>query len=182
MSERNEMQKEAGNVKSPTLTLNPEERKVDLSFMQPSFGNANPADQNDDAAASAGSVDESMLTEEEKKQVEEFVKQIDVSDVKMVNSYGSSAQKGISTFSASITGTVKTKEFGEVGDSLRELREAIGSTVAPEKKGIFGFFQKGKQKATYLISNFESAETSIKKNRKRSSEASTDFNKRCLCF
>lgn len=163
MSERNEMQKEAGNVKSPTLTLNPEERKVDLSFMQPSFGNANPADQNDDAAASAGSVDESMLTEEEKKQVEEFVKQIDVSDVKMVNSYGSSAQKGISTFSASITGTVKTKEFGEVGDSLRELREAIGSTVAPEKKGIFGFFQKGKQKATYLISNFESAETSIKK-------------------
>lgn len=163
MSERNEMQKEAGNVKSPTLTLNPEERKVDLSFMQPSFGNANPADQNDDAAASAGSVDESMLTEEEKKQVEEFVKQIDVSDVKMVNSYGSSAQKGISTFSASITGTVKTKEFGEVGDSLRELREAIGSTVAPEKKGIFGFFQKGKQKATYLISNFESAETSIKR-------------------
>lgn len=163
MSERNEMQKEAGNVKSPTLTLNPEERKVDLSFMQPSFGNADPADQNDDAAASAGSVDESMLTEEEKKQVEEFVKQIDVSNVKMVNSYGSSAQKGISTFSASITGTVKTKEFGEVGDSLRELREAIGSTVAPEKKGIFGFFQKGKQKATYLISNFESAETSIKK-------------------
>lgn len=163
MSERNEMQKEAGNVKSPTLTLNPEERKVDLSFMQPSYGNANPADQNDDAAASAGSVDESMLTEEEKKQVEEFVKQIDVSDVKMVNSYGSSAQKGISTFSASITGTVKTKEFGEVGDSLRELREAIGSTVAPEKKGIFGFFQKGKQKATYLISNFESAETSIKR-------------------
>lgn len=163
MSERNEMQKEAGNVKSPTLTLNPEERKVDLSFMQPSFGNTNPADQNDDAAASAGSVDESMLTEEEKKQVEEFVKQIDVSNVKMVNSYGSGAQKGISTFSASITGTVKTKEFGEVGDSLRELREAIGSTVAPEKKGIFGFFQKGKQKATYLISNFESAETSIKK-------------------
>lgn len=163
MSERNEMQKEAGNVKSPTLTLNPEERKVDLSFMQPSFGNTNPADQNDDAAASAGSVDESMLTEEEKKQVEEFVKQIDVSNVKMVNSYGSGAQKGISTFSASITGTVKTKEFGEVGDSLRELREAIGSTVAPEKKGIFGFFQKGKQKATYLISNFESAEMSIKK-------------------
>lgn len=163
MSERNEMQKEAGNVKSPTLTLNPEERKVDLSFMQPSYGNENPADQNDDAAASAGSVDESMLTEEEKKQVEEFVKQIDVSNVKMVNSYGSSAQKGISTFSASITGTVKTKEFGEVGDSLRELREAIGSTVAPEKKGIFGFFQKGKQKATYLISNFESAETSIKR-------------------
>lgn len=86
-----------------------------------------------------------------------------MSNIKLVNSYGSSAQKGISTFSASITGNVKTKEFGEIGDSLRELRVAIGSTVAPERKGILGLFQKGKQKATYLISNYESAETSIKK-------------------
>ena len=58
---------------------------------------------------------------------------------------------------------MKPKEFGEVGDSLRELRVAISSTVAPEKKGIFGLFQKGKAKVTYLISNYESAETSIRK-------------------
>ena len=81
----------------------------------------------------------------------------------MVNSYGAGAQKGFSTFSASITGTTKAKEFGEVGDSLRELRVAINSTVAPEKKGIFGLFQKGKQKVTYVIANYENAETSIKK-------------------
>ena len=92
-----------------------------------------------------------------------FVKQIDVSNVKMVNSYGAGAQKSISTFSASITGTVKTKEFGEVGDSLRELRAAINSTVAPQKKGLFDFFKKGKQKVTYLIANYESAETNIRK-------------------
>lgn len=163
MSETNEMKKDVGNVKSPVLTLNPEERKIDLSFMQPSLVEEGLVKTNDDATASAGSVDESMLTEDEKKQVDEFVKQIDVSNIKLVNSYGSSAQKGISTFSASITGNVKTKEFGEVGDSLRELRVAIGSTVAPERKGILGLFQKGKQKATYLISNYESAETSIKK-------------------
>ena len=113
--------------------------------------------------AAAGSVDESMLSPEEQKQVEEFVKQIDISNVKMVNSYGSSAQKGISTFSSSITGTVKTKEFGDVGDSLRELRMAINSTIAPQKKGLLGLFQKGKQKVTYVIANYESAETNIKK-------------------
>ena len=163
MAEMNEMEKEVGKVKAPTLTLDPEERKIDLSFMQPSFGKENLTETSDGTVASAGSVDESMLSEDEKKQVAEFVNQIDVTNVKMVNSYGASAQKGISTFSTSITGTVKAKEFGEVGDSLRELRVAIGSTVAPEKKGILGIFQRGKQKATYLISNYESAETSIKK-------------------
>lgn len=166
MSETNEtavtMQQEAENVKAPTLTLNAEERKIDLSFMEPAFGKMD-ASIVESGTTSAGSVDESMLTDAEKKQVEEFVRKIDVTDVKLLNSYGSAAQKGISTFSTSLTGTVKTNEFGEVGDSLRELRVAINSTVAPEKKGILGLFQKGKQKVTYLIANYETAETSIQK-------------------
>jgi uncharacterized protein YaaN involved in tellurite resistance len=151
-----------GEMKETTLTLNPEEKKYDVSFMEPSLGKLDITESESDTV-SAGAVDEAMLSEEEKKQVEEFVKQIDISNVKLVNSYGSSAQKGISTFSSSITGTVKTKEFGDVGDSLRELRVAINSTIAPEKKGLFGLFQKGKQKATYVIANYESAETNIKK-------------------
>ncbi|WP_035779668.1 toxic anion resistance protein [Butyrivibrio sp. MC2013] len=157
----NEVNKEAGIVKTPTLTLDPEERKIDFSFMEPSLGKAEPIIES--APASAGAIDESMLSEAEKKQVEEFVDQIDISNVKMVNSYGTSAQKGISTFSSTITGTVKTKEFGDVGDSLRELRVAINSTISPEKKGLLGLFQKGKAKLTYVISNYESAETNIRK-------------------
>lgn len=157
------MEQEVGNVKAPTLTLDPEERKIDMSFMEPSLGKMEITANADGTPTSAGSVDESMLSDEEKKQVESFVSQIDISNVKMVNSYGSSAQKGISTFSSSITGTVKTKEFGDVGDSLRELRVAINSTVAPEKKGIFGLFQKGKQKVTYVIANYESAEANVRK-------------------
>lgn len=157
------MGQEAGSVKTPTLTLNPEEKKYDMSFLEPSLGRTEHATESEDMAVSAGSVDESMLSEEEKKQVEEFVRQIDVANVKMVNSYGASAQKGISTFSSSITGTVKAKEFGDVGDSLRELRVAINSTIAPEKKGILGLFQKGKQKVTYIIANYESAETNVRK-------------------
>lgn len=138
------------------------DKKYDMSFLEPSFGKTQggSSPETEDAA---GAVDESMLSEEEKKKVEEFVKKIDIADVKMVNSYGTSAQKGISTFSASITSNVKTKEFGDVGNSLRELRTAIGSTIVPEKKGIFAFFQKAKQTATYLIANYESAETNIKK-------------------
>ena len=169
MAETNEnvmaMAEEAASVKAPTLTLNPEERKIDLSFMEPEpeYGKMDLANAIGGEVKSAGAVDESMLSDEEKKQVEEFVKQIDVSNVKLVNSYGSAAQNGISTFSSSITNNVKTKEFGDVGDSLRELRVAINSTIAPEKKGIMGLLNKGKQKVTYLISNYQSAETNIQK-------------------
>lgn len=160
MSENNAYN-ENKNGDSPVLTLDPEQKKYDFSFMEPTLDNKESGGSG--STISAGSVDESMLSDEERKQVDEFVKQIDVSNIKMVNSYGASAQSGISDFSTSITKTVKTKDFGEVGDSLRELRVAINSTVKPEKKGFLGLFQKGKAKVTYVIANYENAETNIRK-------------------
>lgn len=166
MSDLNEkkdlMSQEFTKAKTPTLTLDSDDKKYDMSFLEPSLGKLDPS-LGQANIASAGAIDESMLSEEEKKQVEEFVKQIDVSDIKLLNSYGSGAQKGISTFSTNITNSMKTKEFGELGDSLRELRVAINSTTTPEKKGLLGLFQKGKQKATFLLSNYQSAETNIQK-------------------
>lgn len=142
------MNQEMKDVKIPSLTLNPTE---------------NVEDEAESTNERAGAVDESMLSEEEKRQVDAFVDQIDVADVKMVNSYGASAQNGIASFSVSITANQKTREFGEVGDSLSQLRVAINSTTVPEKKGIFGLFQKGKNKVSSLIANYESAEENIKK-------------------
>ena len=110
-----------------------------------------------------GKLDFSILSDEEKQRVDAFAKKIDILNIKMVNSYGTAAQKDISAFSSSMLGTVKTKEFGEVGDCLRELQVAINSTAAPQKKGLLGLFRKGKQKASYVIANYESAETIIKK-------------------
>ena len=110
-----------------------------------------------------GKLDFSILSDEEKQRVDAYAKKIDILNIKMVNSYGTAAQKDISAFSSSMLGTVKTKEFGEVGDCLRELQVAINSTAAPQKKGLLGLFRKGKQKASYVIANYESAETIIKK-------------------
>lgn len=136
------------------LTLEPDDG-------EPSMGNIPGTDEG--SGASAGSVDESMLSDAEKKQVEAFVKQIDISNVKTVNTYGANAQNGIAAFSQSITSTVRTKEFGEVGETLSQLKTAINSTLVPEKKGIFGVFQKGKQRLSSLISSYETAEANIKK-------------------
>lgn len=152
------LDQELGKIKTRGLTLDPDAQEMP-KFPEPGLGTI----QDEQQEMSAGSINESMLTEEEKQQVEEFAKQIDITDVKLVNSYGSGAQKGISAFSSQITGNVKAKEFGEVGDSLRDLRAAIDSTVAPQKKGLFGLFQKGKAKVVYVISNYESAEASIRK-------------------
>ena len=152
------LDRELGKIKSRGLTLNPDAQEIP-EMPQPSLGTV----ESEQSGVSAGSIDESMLSDDEKKQVAEFARQIDITDVKLVNSYGAGAQKGISTFSTQITSNVKTKEFGDVGDSLRDLRAAINSTVVPQKKGIFGLFQKGKAKVTYVISNYESAETNIKK-------------------
>ena len=158
---REVMNQEMSNVEAPTLTLDSEERKIDLSFMEPTYGKMDSSSSN--SGISAGATDESMLSDAERKQVDEFVKKIDISKIQMVNSYGAAAQKGISTFASSLTKSVKTKEFGEIGDSLRELRVAISSTTTPEKKGLLGLLKKGKQKATYFISNYQSAETNIQK-------------------
>ena len=110
-----------------------------------------------------GKLDFSILSDEEKQRVDAYAKKIDILNIKMVNSYGTAAQKDISAFSSSMLGIVKAKEFGEVGDCLRELQVAINSTAAPQKKGLLGLFRKGKQKASYVIANYESAEMTIKK-------------------
>lgn len=162
-STQSALNRDMNKMEVPALTLDPDENRTNFSFAEPVMQGMHMSAMQSGAGVSAGSVDESMLTPEEKIQVENFVKQIDITNVKMVNTYGSGAQNSITAFSASITSTVRTHEFGDVGQSLRDLRAAIETTVAPEKKGIFGFFQKSKQKVTYLISNYESAETNIKK-------------------
>lgn len=157
-----QFEQEMKNMDAPALTLNLQKDMSSQSFSEPMWGKKSFFVEEDEETM-AGSESESMLSEAEKKQVEEFVDQIDISNVRMVDSYGSAAQNGITAFSKSITGNTKAKEFGDVGQSLRELRVAISSTVVPERKGILGFFQKGKQKVTYLISNYENAESSIQK-------------------
>ena len=148
-------------IKTVKLTLNPNEINYDMSFIKDSSQKEDVSKT--ESGISAGTIEESMLSDKEKENVEEFVKQIDVSNIQTINSYGASAQKGISKFSVSLTSKVKTKEFGNIGDSLKELRIAINSTITPEKKGLLELLKRKKQKITYIIANYESAEANIKK-------------------
>lgn len=146
-------------IKGSPLTLNPD--KENISIETPSLSSvSNTADENEESY-NAGTIDESMLSEEEKQQVDEFAAEINIEDVEQIVRYGASAQRNISDFSSSVLNKVKTHDLGEVGQSLRELTAALEATVEPEKKGIFGLFQKAKRDVDYVLSNYAKAETNV---------------------
>ena len=151
-----------GKQINTTLTLNPEEEKQSNIFQEnvPVRNTIHP-DVKIQSEYSAGSIDESMLSNDEKKMVAQFANEIDISNTNQVIQYGSSAQKSISDFSVNILGKVKTSELGEVGDALKELTVALNATTEPEKKGIFGIFQKAKRGIDSIKANYAKAEANV---------------------
>ena len=114
--------------------------------------------------ANAVKVDESMLTEAERKMVEEFSKKIDVTDSNLVLQYGAAAQKNVAAFSENALNNVKTKDLGEVGEALSSLVvELKNFGQQPEKKGIAGFFQKKKNDLEAMKASYSKAETNVDK-------------------
>ena len=71
-------------------------------------------------------VDESMLTEQEKKAVDDFAKKIDIADTNLVLNYGVAAQKSVATFSENALSSVRNKDLGEVGETLEPRRRGQG--------------------------------------------------------
>lgn len=141
------------------LTLEPEPAADSiLSDPTPVLASAGKAKS---SGYSVGTIDESMLSAEEQAMVNRFAEEIDISNVNQTVRYGVDAQRNISDFSISILKKVKTHDMGEVGDSLRELTIALDATVEPQKKGLFGIFQKAKQGISSIRANYAKAETNV---------------------
>lgn len=150
------------NQTKTKLTLNPEEEKQSNILLEgtPVRQTVQPIVQTQ-TEYNAGSIDESMLSNDEKEMVAQLANEIDISNAKQVIQYGSSAQKSISDFSVNILGKVKTSELGDVGDALKELTVALDATTEPEKKGILGIFQKAKRGVDSIKANYAKAETNV---------------------
>lgn len=109
-----------------------------------------------------------LLTEEEKKAIDEFCAKVDVSDTTQILQYGSAAQNKISTFSDSVLQNVKTKNTGDVGDLLSELVVQVKDfdTDVPESmnpKGLYGLFFNAKKQIEKMVAKFNKVETNIEK-------------------
>ena len=106
--------------------------------------------------------DESMLSPEERKMVDDFANQIDLTNSNMILQYGVGAQKKMADFSETALENVRTKDLGEIGDMLTsvvsELRSFDGEE---EEKGIFGFFKKNTNKLANMKAKYDKAEVNV---------------------
>lgn len=139
----------------PTLTLDPmEEQPAQTTAVQP----ARPQ------SPAQAVFDESMLTAEERKMVDDFANKIELSNSNLILQYGSGAQKKMADFTENTLESVRSKDLGEVGDMLTGLVTELKSfDVEEEEKGIFGFFKRSANKVTALKAKYDKAEVNIQK-------------------
>lgn len=102
-----------------------------------------------------------MLTEQEKKAVDDFAKKIDITDTNLVLNYGVAAQKSVATFSENALSSVRNKDLGEVGETLSNLVVEVKGFGQEEKKGFAGLFRKQKDKLELMRAQYGKAETSV---------------------
>lgn len=108
--------------------------------------------------------DESMLSPEEKKIVDDFANQIDLNKSSQILQYGVGAQKKIADFSEAALNNVKTKDLGEIGEMLTGVVTELKSFDADEEeKGFLGFFKKSSNKLATMKTKYDKAEVNINK-------------------
>ena len=156
----------------PELTLTPNTAAAVATAPEaPVLTLETPAVEPDAAAAAAQAerdanavkLDESMLSEAERKMVADFSEKIDITDSAVVLQYGAAAQKNISNFSENALNSVRTKDLGEVGDALSDLVVELKDFNVEEKKGLLGFLRKKRNELEALKASYSKAEVNVDK-------------------
>lgn len=102
-----------------------------------------------------------VLSEEEQKMVDDFAKQIDISNSQMVMTFGAASQQKIADFSETALNTVRTKDLGEVGDMLTDVVKQLKEFDEEDNKGFLGMFKKGGNKLTQMKAKYDKAEVNV---------------------
>ena len=108
--------------------------------------------------------EESILSEAERRQVEEFSKQIDLSNTSAIMEYGGGIQKKMADFSDAALANVRTKDLGEVGSMLTSVVTELKHFDEDEDKGFLGgLFKKPVRKAEEMKTRYDKAEVNVSK-------------------
>lgn len=112
-------------------------------------------------------IEQTRLSPQEQKMVDDFAAKIDLNNSKMILQYGAGAQKKIADFSETALNSVKTKDLGEVGELLTgvvtQLKDFQPNQEEEKERGIFGFLKKKTKDMDSLKTKYASAETNINK-------------------
>ncbi|WP_099469329.1 toxic anion resistance protein [Konateibacter massiliensis] len=140
---------------TPTLTFEPFKEEEILSA---------PSELQMIEKAEASVLEETPLTPEEQKMVDNFVSQIDLTQSNLILQYGAGTQKKIADFSESALNNVRTKDLGEIGEMLTDVVSELKSFDAEEEeKGFLGFFKKTSNKLTTMKAKYDKAELNVNK-------------------
>ena len=113
--------------------------------------------------AAPAQIDDSILSESEKKQVEEFVDKIDLSQSGAIMQYGVGTQKKMADFSDKTLDSVRTKDLGEMGQEITGLIAQLKGFDPNEEqpKGLMGFLHKQSNKIQELNARYTSIEKNV---------------------
>ena len=136
---------------SPTLTFEPfaEEKQPPVTAPEENKPQEQPV------------FDESSLTPEERRMVDDFASKIDLTNSQMILQYGAGAQKKIADFSETALNNVKTKDLGEIGEMLTNVVTELKSFGEEEEKGFFGKFKKSADRLNTMKAKYAKAEVNI---------------------
>ena len=91
---------------TPELPLNPTE--ADVAVPELTLDPTAVAEVPQEKQVEPVALDDKLLTEQEKKAVEEFAKKIDITDTNLVLQYGAAAQKSVAGFSENALSNVRS--------------------------------------------------------------------------
>ena len=136
---------------TPTLTFEPLQEQAPVAEVKKE-------------EAAKPEMDESILSAEERKIVDDFARQIDIRNSAAILQYGAGTQKKMADFSEDALEKVRTKDLGEVGDLLENVvTELKNFDAEEERKGIMGFFKKGANKLEAMKNKYSKAEANVNK-------------------
>ena len=107
-------------------------------------------------------LDEAKLSPAQRKAVEDFARTIDITDSNVVLQYGAAAQKNVSEFSENTLQQIRTKDLGQIGETLADLvRQLQEFDPEEEKKGFAGFFRRKKNQLAALKAGYAKASANV---------------------
>ena len=133
---------------TPTLTLDP-------------FGGEAPAALVVEEPAKHDILEEEKLTPEERQAVDNFSRQIDLSNSSVILQYGAGTQKKMADFSETALSSVQTKDMGEIGELLTGVVRELKGFEDEDQKGVFGFFKRQSNKIVALKAKYDKVEGNV---------------------
>lgn len=143
---------------APTLSFGAEAAAATAEAPAPEAAQAAPEKAKDNGNVAM----EAQLSAEELKQVEEFSKQIDISNTTGIMNYGVGTQKKLADFSEKAIDNVRTKDMGQVGDMITDLVTQLKSfEIAEDEKGLKALFKRSANKIEGMKAKYNKVETNV---------------------